>query len=54
MPPGAGTRLAVQLSDARLEVIPEGAHAIIWTHATEVNQALLRFLAPRGRRRARW
>jgi non-heme chloroperoxidase len=48
MPPGAGTRLAVQLPDARLEVIPEGPHAIIWTHATEVNRALLRFLAALG------
>jgi non-heme chloroperoxidase len=45
MPPGAGTRLAAQLPDARLEVIPKGPHAIIWTHATEVNRALLRFLA---------
>jgi len=45
MPRGAGTRLAVQIPDARLEVIPEGPHAIIWTHATEVNRALLRFLA---------
>jgi non-heme chloroperoxidase len=48
MPPGAAARLAVQLPDARLEVIPEGPHAIIWTHATEVNQALLRFLAALG------
>jgi non-heme chloroperoxidase len=44
MPPGLGNRLAVLLADARLVVIPEGPHAIIWTHAAEVNQALLGFL----------
>ena len=45
MPPGAtGNRLAVLLADARLVAIPEGPHAIIWTHAAEVNQALLGFL----------
>ncbi len=30
---------------ARLEVIPQGPHAIIWTHAAEVNRALLGFLS---------
>ena len=44
MPAGAGNRLAVRLADARLIVIPEGPHAIIWTHAAEVNRALLGFL----------
>jgi non-heme chloroperoxidase len=45
MPPGAtGNRLAVMLADPRLVVIPEGPHAIIWTHAAEVNRALLGFL----------
>jgi non-heme chloroperoxidase len=45
MPPGAtGYRLAALLADARLVVIPEGPHAIIWTHAAEVNQALVGFL----------
>jgi non-heme chloroperoxidase len=39
-----GTRLAGLLRDTRLVVIPQGPHAIIWTHATEVNQALLGFL----------
>ncbi len=43
-PPAAGTRLADMLADARLVVIPEGPRAIIWTHAAEVNQALLSFL----------
>jgi non-heme chloroperoxidase len=45
MPPCAtGNRLADMLADARLEVIPEGPHAIIWTHAAEVNRALEDFL----------
>ena len=45
MPPGAaGDRLAVMLADPRLVVIPEGPHAITWTHAAEVNRALLGFL----------
>jgi non-heme chloroperoxidase len=45
MPASAtGNRLACLLADARLAVIPEGPHAIIWTHAAEVNRALLGFL----------
>jgi non-heme chloroperoxidase len=45
MPPGAtGKRLAVLLADARLAVVPEGPHAIIWTHAAEVNRGLAGFL----------
>jgi len=45
MPPGAtGNRLAVMLADARLAVVPDGPHAIIWTHAAEVNRALVGFL----------
>ena len=45
MPPGAtGNRLAVLLADPRFVVIPEGPHAITWTHAAEVNRALLGFL----------
>lgn len=45
MPPGAtGNRMAALLADARLVVIPEGPHAIIWTHAAEVNRALLGFM----------
>jgi len=45
MPPAAtGSRLAVMLADPRLVVIPDGPHAIIWTHAAEVNRALLCFL----------
>jgi non-heme chloroperoxidase len=45
MPPGAtGNRLAVLLADVRLAVIPDGPHAITWTHAAEVNHALAGFL----------
>jgi non-heme chloroperoxidase len=45
MPPGAtGNRLAVLLANARLAVIPDGPHAILWTHAAEVNHALVGFL----------
>ena len=45
MPPDAtGNRLAVMLTDGRRTVIPNGGHAIIWTHPAEVNQALLDFL----------
>src|SRR6516162_7628889 len=39
-----GNPLAVLLADVRLVVIPEGPRAIIWTHAAEVNRALLGFL----------
>ena len=45
MPPGAaGNHLAVMLADSRLVLIPDGPHAIIWTHAAEVNRVLLGFL----------
>ncbi len=45
MPPGATrNRMAALLADARLVVIPEGPHAIIWTHAAKVNRALLGFM----------
>lgn len=39
-----GNRLAVMLPDARLAVIPEGPHAITWTHAADVNRTLVSFL----------
>jgi non-heme chloroperoxidase len=44
MPSTAGPRLAEALPGARLAGIPNGPHAIMWTHAAEVNQALLGFL----------
>jgi non-heme chloroperoxidase len=38
-------RLPALLEHARFTVIAGGPHAIIWTHADEVNQALLDFIA---------
>lgn len=42
-----GERLPVFLRDARSLVIAGGPHAIIWTHADEVNQAMLEFIGER-------
>ncbi|HEX9537148.1 MAG TPA: alpha/beta hydrolase, partial [Streptosporangiaceae bacterium] len=39
-----GSRLPALLNNARSTVIAGGPHAIIWTHADEVNQALLHFI----------
>jgi non-heme chloroperoxidase len=39
-----GKRLPAFLKNARSIVIAGGPHAIIWTHADEVNQALLHFI----------
>ena len=39
-----GKRLATLVEGAQLRVIDTGSHALIWTHAEEVNQALMRFL----------
>ena len=47
-----GSRLPALLRNARSVVIAGGPHAIIWTHADEVNQAMLHFigrLGPAGR-----
>ena len=45
MPPTvAGHPLVAALANASLVEIAGGPHAIIWTHAPEVNQALLSFL----------
>ena len=43
-----GSRLPALLKNTRSTVIPGGPHAIIWTHAHEVNQALLDFIAHPG------
>jgi non-heme chloroperoxidase len=43
-PEVTGSRLPGLLRGARHVVIPDGPHAIIWTHADEVNQALLGFI----------
>jgi len=39
-------RLPALLANARLTIIAGGPHAIIWTHADEVNRALLDFIDP--------
>jgi non-heme chloroperoxidase len=44
-------RLPALLNNARSTVIAGGPHAIIWTHAEEVNQALLDFIGYPGRAR---
>jgi len=43
-PEVSGNQLPGLLRRARHVVIPDGPHAIIWTHADEVNQALLGFI----------
>jgi non-heme chloroperoxidase len=49
LPPEAtGDRLPGLLRTARHVVILDGPHAIIWTHAEEVNQALLDFIRALG------
>jgi non-heme chloroperoxidase len=42
-------RLPALLKNARSAIIADGPHAIIWTHADEVNQALLDFIGHSGR-----
>jgi non-heme chloroperoxidase len=42
-------RLPALLKNARSTIIAGGPHAIMWTHADEVNQALLHFTGHRGR-----
>lgn len=41
----AGQRTAKLVKGAELVVVKEGPHNIAWTHAEEVNQALVKFLA---------
>jgi pimeloyl-ACP methyl ester carboxylesterase len=43
-----GGRLPALLNNARSVVIAGGPHAIIWTHADEVNRALLAFIGHPG------
>jgi non-heme chloroperoxidase len=43
-PEATGNRLPGLLRHARHVVIPDGPHAIIWTHADQVNRALLDFI----------
>ncbi len=42
------SRLPALLTNARSTIITGGPHAIIWTHADEVNQALLDFISHPG------
>jgi pimeloyl-ACP methyl ester carboxylesterase len=42
--PNTGKRLPGLIKDIKLTVIEGGPHAIAWTHADQVNQALLGFL----------
>ncbi len=48
-----GSRLPALLTKASPVVIAGGPHAIIWTHADEVNHALLDFIADPDRARGR-
>ena len=41
----AGQRTAKLVNGAELVVIKDGPHNVAWTHADEVNGALLKFLA---------
>jgi non-heme chloroperoxidase len=45
-----GKRLPGLIDDVQLVVIEGGPHAIPWTHADQVNRALLDFLGSYGRR----
>ena len=40
----SGARMPALVKGAKLHVVKDGPHGIIWTHATEVNKALLEFL----------
>jgi non-heme chloroperoxidase len=51
-PEPAADELPGLLPGARHVLIPDGPHAIIWTHADEVNQALLEFMQSTCRYRA--
>jgi non-heme chloroperoxidase len=44
----AGSRTAELINGAELVVIKDGPHNSAWTHAEEVNEALLKFLAKAG------
>ncbi len=43
--PKTGQRLPGMIKDLQMVVIDEGPHAICWTHADQVNAALLKFMA---------
>jgi non-heme chloroperoxidase len=43
--PKTGQRLPGMIKDLQMDVIEQGPHAICWTHADQVNSALLKFLS---------
>jgi non-heme chloroperoxidase len=43
--PKTGLRLPGMIKDLQMDVIESGPHAICWTHADQVNSALLKFLS---------
>jgi non-heme chloroperoxidase len=43
--PNTGERLPGMIRDLQSVVIEGGPHAIAWTHADQVNSALLKFMA---------
>jgi non-heme chloroperoxidase len=43
--PKTGKRLQGMIKDLQMVVIEGGPHAISWTHAGQVNSALLKFMA---------
>jgi non-heme chloroperoxidase len=47
----SGQRTAKLIKGARLVVVQDGPHCITWTHAEEVNQALVEFLGQKLARR---
>src|ERR1700751_1121665 len=49
----AGQRTAQMIKGAELVVIKEGPHNVAWTHADEVNAALLQFLGKKATRSER-
>jgi non-heme chloroperoxidase len=48
----AGLRTAKLIKGARLSVVKDGPHCIIWTHADEVNPELVNFLGKAAAQRA--
>ena len=40
----SGARMPAMVPSAKLHVVKDGPHGLIWTHADEVNKALLEFL----------
>ena len=48
----SGARTAKLVNGARLQVVKDGPHCITWTHADEVNSALVSFLGEAAAKRA--